>query len=108
MGKLLKKLDVESVQVSINGHLKVLIKSSINFIMELDTVLVIYCGWHRCLLIPYSISTFVYFLTFYYAVREMGMFAYWMYQFEMSFHLCILGKSQQTRLFQNYSSPKIL
>lgn len=78
--------------------------------MEFDTVLVlvIYFAWHRCLLIPYSISTFMYLQIFYCAVREMGMFAYWVCQFEMSFYLCILGKSQQPRLFQNYSSSKIL
>lgn len=42
MGKLLKKLDVQSVQVQINYHLEVSTKSSISFNTELDTVLVIY------------------------------------------------------------------
>lgn len=75
--------------------------------MEFDTVLVTYFAWHRCLLIPYSISTFTYLLILYCAVREMGMFAYQGCQFAMSFYLCILEKCQQPRLFQNYPSSKI-
>lgn len=59
MGKIRKKLDVQFMQMQINYHLEV----SISFKMEIDTMLVIYFPQHRCLVIPFSISTFMDLLT---------------------------------------------
>lgn len=106
MGKIQKKLDVQSMQIQINYYLEF----SMSFKMESDRYNV------SDILSLTQMSSDSIFNSYFYgpsdplycAVWEMGMFAYFISQFEMSFYLCILEKPQHTRPFHNYCSFKIL